>query len=514
MSRRGIELYAVRLAHAVCSAHALFVFLALSACDLSPDFSLPDLLIPTSFKEDISSEPASVEPAGDGKWKRVDEKAHIEEFAWWRMFGDARLDGLMEQAMQDNPSLDSAMQRVAEARALAGDREADLYPSIAAGVGPVRQRLSPSSQQNIPSGTAPNVKPYTLYNARGTINYDLDLFGRNSNLAKAAGLDAQGEENNFLAARLSLQAELAQTYFRLIALRTEENILRRTIAARDKSLKLMRSKHDAGAVDTLALALAETDLAAAQGDAALVAQSRALAEHALAVLAGVPPTELKLAETLLNRSPPTVPAGIPSSLLERRPDIQRAVRAIAAANARIGVARTGYFPDISLSATGGFASGDLSDLFNWSNRTWLIGSLAGTVLTQPIFEGGRLAAAKAQAQAVYAAAVAEYRGEVLQALREVEDQLSGVRYAADQAKAASAGLNSANIALDVAGRRYKAGYSSYIDYLYAQSSALTAQRRKVQVTGTCYIATIQLVKALGGSWQAPSKPEATATGND
>jgi multidrug efflux system outer membrane protein len=247
-----------------------------------------------------------------------------------------------------------------------------------------------------------------------------------------------------------------------------------------------------------------------QGDAASVAASRAANEHALAVLVGKPPSELTAQVPPLNAAPPSIPAGIPSSVLERRPDIKRAVSGIAAANARIGVARTGYFPDISLSAMGGFSSGDLSDLFKWSNRTWLVGPMAGTVLTQPIFEGGRLSAAKAQSQADYGVAVAEYRSAVLQAFREVEDQLSGLRYTNEQAKAARTGLASANRAFTVADARFKAGYSSHIDYLDAQRSKLSAERSDIQQRGNQYITTIQLVKALGGSWQAPTTPETTA----
>lgn len=480
---------------------------ALNGCDLSPDFKLPYLFVPEGYKEEVAAEAPSVEPATDGKWKRSDEKAKIEEFAWWRMFNDPALDGLMEQAMKDNPSLDAARERVNSARAAAGIRDADLYPSIEVGVGPERQRQSPAAQEpNLPPGTTPVVKPYTLYNARGTISYELDLFGRNRNLARAAWFDADSEANNYRAARLSLQTEIAQTYYRLAALNAEEKILTRSVAARMESLKLTRNKYELGNVDALALSSQETDLAAVKVDAAGVAQNRAAAEHALAVLVGTSPSELKTDIIVLKAKPPTVPAGMPSSLLERRPDIQRAVNSIAAANARIGVARTGYFPDISLSATGGFTSGELSDLFKWSNRSWMIGPLAGTVLTQPIFEGGRIAATKAQSDANYAIAVADYRTSVLQAFREVEDQLSGLRYASEQASAAESGIQSATRALKVAQERYNVGYSSNLEYLDAQRSELAAQRSKVQVLGNQYVTTIQLVKALGGSWQAPVKP--------
>ncbi|MES2984609.1 MAG: efflux transporter outer membrane subunit [Pseudomonadota bacterium] len=485
--------------------------LALTACDLSPDYTLPNFALPSLFKEDTVVAEATVEPATDGKWKRFDEKAKVEEFAWWRMFNDPALDALEEQAMKDNPSLEAAAERVNRARAVADNQDASLFPTLSAGFGPSRQLQSPASiKPNLPPGTAAVTKPYTLYDAKGTISYELDLFGKNRNLSRAAADDAQAEENNYRAARLNLQAEVAQAYYRLAALRMESAIVQKTIATRSDAFALTRKKREVGEVDDLIVASSETDLANVQADAAVLAQNQALQEHALAILVGKLPSELTVGAIALNAKPPVVPAGLPSTLLERRPDIRVAEKQIAAANARIGVARTGYFPDISLSATGGFTSGELSDLFEWSNRTWLIGPLAGTILTQPLFEGGRLAAQLAQSKADYAASVATYRGSVLQAFREVEDQLSGLRNLSDQAAATSTALRSATRANDVAKQRYDVGYASHLEYLDAQRSFLNAQRGQVQVLGNRYVTTIQLVKALGGSWQAAPLPEKLA----
>lgn len=482
--------------------------LALSACDLSPDFTLPEINAGSAFKEDVSVDTATVEPVTDGRWKRFDEKAGMDEFAWWRMFHNATLDALEEKAMQENPSLEAAMQRVASARALVQDRNAALYPSVGVGFGPERSRQSPAAQEpNLPPGTPPSVKPYTLYNARGTISYELDLFGRNLNRAQAARNDARAEHQRYVAARLSLQAEVAQTYFRLAALREEEKVLARAVATRSRFVELTQQKVDVGFTDALVLSSAQTDLATAQAEAASVTGARAASEHALAVLTGQPPSALTVDTDVLDTSPPSVPAGLPSSLLERRPDIHAAAESIAAANARIGIARSGYFPNISLSAIGGFTSGDLSELFNWSNRTWTIGPLAGTILTQPLFEGGRVAAARAQTDADYKAAVAEYRASVLQAFREVEDQLSSLQAASARMDAAQNGRAAALRAYEVGIDRYQAGYSSYLEYLDAERSKLNAERLYTQVRGEQYINTVQLVKALGGSWQAPVAAE-------
>jgi multidrug efflux system outer membrane protein len=492
-------------------ASLLCLTLTLAGCDLSPDYTLPQLTLPASFLRDTSPETATVAPATDGKWKRLDATAKIEEFAWWRMFEDVDLDRLMEQAMKDNPTLETALARVEAARALADNREADRYPSIEVGISPERTKQAPASQEpNLPPGASPNTKPYTLYNARGIISYELDLFGRNRNRARAAWSDAEAQAQDYRTARLSLQAELAQTYFRLSALRREELLSQESLDAQRRSLALVRAKHEAGAVDVLALSAAQNELAAAESELATLRDQRMRNEHALANLVGItsPDQPLSVAATL--PLPPVVPAGMPSSLLERRPDIQRAAETMAAANARIGVARTGYFPVISLSAIGGFNSDEMSDLFRWSNRSWSIGPLAGTMLTQPIFEGGRLAAAKAEADANFNAAVGEYRSAVLTAFREVEDQLSQREAASTRMKAAEAALAAMRRADKAAQARFKVGYSSQIEALEARRQRLEAERAQVQVRGDQYITTVQLVRALGGSWQRPSMPESTA----
>jgi multidrug efflux system outer membrane protein len=482
----------------------------LTACDLSPDLSLPQIAVPEMFKETEqpitieatpgSQPPAVVAPASDGKWRRTDDKAQIEEFAWWRMFNDEALNHLQEQAMHDNPSLDVAAARLARARATAASAESDLEPSISAGAGPTLQRISPGGVR--PSNFA-YTKAYTTYNVQGTISYELDLFGKKRNLARNATLKAESEKNNFLAARLSLQADIAQTYFQLAALRMENEILTRSIETRQKNLELTRKKRDVGAVDDAVLSAAEIDLSNVQSDLSQVSQQQSVAEHALAILIGQTPTEFKANEAKLTNLPPLVPAGLPSTLLERRPDIQAAIHTIAAANATIGVARSGYFPDIALSVNGGFTSGDLSELFNWSNRSWMIGPLAGTMLTQPIYEGGRIAAVIAQSNADYASAVASYRGAVLQAFREVEDNLSSLRNLGDQTKSAAQAVKSSTRSYDVAAMRHKLGAASYLEQLDAERAMLASARTYVQVLGNRYITTVQLVKALGGSWQKP-----------
>lgn len=496
--------------------------LVLSACDLSPEYKLPELFGSSLFKEEaapaadadapqVKEDAPEVKPAGDISWKRVDEKAKIEEFAWWRMFGDPALDALEEQAMKDNPSLEVAAQRVRSARGLAGVSEANLYPTIDATAGPMRQKPAAANiNGSFPQPVPIRTKPYTTYTAQGTVMYELDLFGMNRNTARAANHDADAEANNYRAARLALQTDVAQAYFQYAALKAESDLLERTLKDRRAALKLTRQKRDVGTIDDLVLSSSETDLANVEADRAAVAQQLATVEHMLAALLGVTPAELKLGDVKLAATPPQIPAGLPSTLLERRPDIQAAAEKIAAANARIGAARAGYFPNISLSGVFGYSSTEMGDLFKKGNDFWSIPAANAMLLTQPIFQGGRITSTLDARKADYEGAVASYRGAALQAFREVEDTLSNLRTLREQAAARNVAYGAAKRAYTVAKQRYDVGYSSHLDFLDAERSYLAAERSNVQVTGQRFVATVQLVKALGGSWEtAPAHATAT-----
>lgn len=506
------------IAHRYASIAAVFFYIAmLSGCDLSPDYTLPKISLSEAFKEDNAESKIHVEPVvtsnviapiADGSWKRFDKIAKLNEIAWWRMFNDPTLNALMDTAMKDNPSLVVAIERVNAARGNADETGAPLLPSVSVGFGPERlQQSSAAINANLPPNAQVRTKPYTLYTARGTITYELDVFGKNRATARAASHDAEAEQDDYLAARTALQAEVAQAYFRLVSLRDEEAAVNESLAALDEKLALTRQKQQVGEIDRVVLSEVEIALATTQSDAAIIAQSRAASEHGLAILLGIVPSALDVKTTSLAALPPQVPAGLPSSLLERRPDIKSAQRKIAAANERIGVARSGYFPDISLSASGGTVASVVEDLFKWSSRTWALGPLAGTILTQPIFEGGRLAAVRAQADANYNGAVGAYRASVLKAFGEVEDQLSSVRQNAIEVSAAKNGLNAAISTYDIAKTRFNVGTISKLEYLDAKRGWLAAKRNNTRSLGEYYIATIQLVKALGGAWQDVPQPE-------
>lgn len=503
----------------------LISLLGLAACDLSPDMTIPKIISGEAFKE--SRKPATDEAKAvtdEAKaapvpevatidnaisWKRVDEKMKIEEFAWWRMFKDPALDALEEQAMKDNPSLDVAAARMAAARAEAGLSDVALLPKVTVGAGPERQKPAAADINGSFGGTGTPIrtKPYTTYTAQGTITYELDLFGKNRNTARSFWHQAEAEQDNYRAARLALQANVAQTYFQYAALSAESDFLGRTLTARKEALELMRKRHELGAIDDLTLSSAETDFSNVVADREAIAQQLAVTEHLLATLVGVAPSEFSLQNATLGEAPPMVPAGIPSVLLERRPDIQAAAKQMASANARIGAARAGYFPDISLSAAGGYASTVLGDLFKSGNTFWALGGAnAGMIASHTIFDGGRLFATLDERKAEYDGAVASYRASALQAFREVEDQLSNIRTLADQQAARRKALTAATRAHKVAGERYKAGYSSRLDYLDAERTYLASGRASLQVMGQRYVAVIQLVKALGGSWEQQVAP--------
>lgn len=495
--------------------HSLFTSIALislTACDLAPEWKLPEMSMPEIFKEappettaatTATETPTTIDTAQLGAWKTIDPTSQLEETQWWRMFNDETLNGLMTQAMAANPSLEVALQRLASARATAGISDAALYPTVDIGAGPQRQQAASANiNANLPPGTNVRTKPFTTYTVQGSIAYEMDLFGKLRNSAKAAQQDAAAQAALYRAARLTLQADIAQAYFTQASLLREETLLAQAVATRKESLKLVRAKRDAGAADDLAVSTAESELATTQSEYAALGQERATNEHRLATLVGTTPSQFKVTAKALTTLPPAIPAGLPSTLLTRRPDVAATLNQIAAANARIGAAKAGYFPDFAISLGGGYSSTELNDVFQKNSQFWSIGPIGGAlgVITQPLFHGGELDATLAKRDADYLAASATYKDTALNAFREVEDSLSGLRSLRTQGAARDAALKAANRSLDIAQARAKAGYSSHIELLEAERGQLAAARANAQTIGQYYVTTVQLVRALGGSW--------------
>ncbi|WP_309491476.1 efflux transporter outer membrane subunit [Trinickia mobilis] len=475
---------------ATCSA-LLASLLVLAGCSLAPTYKKPDVATPAAFKEAPATETAN------GTWKTAQPSEELARGEWWTAFGDASLNDLEKQAADANQNLKAAAARVKEARALNQAARAGLFPTLDAGFGPTREKLSAASQLE-PDGR--NIAQQTLWRAQASASYEVDLFGRVSNTVSAAKADQQQSEALFRSVQLALQADVAQNYFSLRELDSEAQIFATTVDLREQALKLVQNRFDEGETSELDLARAKSELASARADAMTVQRLRAASEHSLAVLLGKNPSEFGLAANPLTPIDVRIPPGLPSSLLERRPDIAAAERAMAAANARIGVAKAAFFPSLSLTGTGGFEAATLADLFKWSSRAFLLGPLAGTALTVPIFDGGKRKGNLANARAVYEEDAANYRQQVLVAFREVEDNLSDLRILDDQTKAQADAVSASNRAAQLSRTQYTEGAVNYLDVIDAERTVLQSQRTAAQLTGLQATATVNLIRALGGGW--------------
>ncbi len=464
----------------------------LASCSLAPDLVMPDINTPAAFKEG----PKNDQKIGDGAWAPAHPGA-MAGGAWWSVFNDKQLDDLILEAKANSPTLEAAKERLMQARARSGIADSALLPRLDVGAGPTIGQPSAASL-GLPHGSMS--KTTYDYTVAGTVTYEADLFGSNRANSNAAEYSAASAEASYQAAILSLEADVAQAYYALRSLDREQELLNTTQKLRAETLDLIRRSVNIGDSSELDVARADSELAQTKADALDVGRRWAEAEHNLALLLGKPPANLNMAKNAISSIPPTVPAGVPSELLERRPDIQAAQKKMAAANEGIGVARAAFFPVLNLTATGGFQSNQLSQLFDWSSRTWLLGPLAGTMLTAPIFDAGKNISNLALSKAEFREAVAGYRQSVLVAFKEVEDQLSGLRYLKGEAQAQAEGVRAARKAFSIAKRRYESGYFSYLELIDAQRSLLAAERAEVQVLGSRYIATVQLIRALGGAW--------------
>lgn len=470
----------------------LLAALLLVACSTVPELKQPPIDMPSAFKE--SSAPRL---AADGTAWKVAQPAEAQARGdWWLAFKDPALTALIEEATRANASLAVAAARVKQARALAGISEADRMPQVGAGLGAQRSRASGASLGR--ADDAP-VAPGNVYQARLTASYEVDLFGRVAANVSASQADADASEATYKSVLLALQADVAQTYFRLRETDAELATLNRTVDLRTQSVKVNQSRYDNGDIGEFDLARAKTELATVKAEAIGLQRQRVQNEHALAVLLGKPAAMFTADVSPLVDSAllPSIPAGLPSRLLERRPDVTAAQRAMIASNARIGVARSAMFPALSLTGGLGTESGSGANLFNWSARSWVLGAL----LSMPIIDGGRNKANIARSEAVLEESVASYRQNVLVAFAEVEDNLAGLRILAGQTEQIDAAVVSARRSADLAQKLYQAGRSSYLDLLDAQRNLAAVERNAVQLRGNQAVTTVALIRSLGGGWE-------------
>jgi multidrug efflux system outer membrane protein len=477
----------------------LFALLTLAGCSLAPAYERPNVAAPATFKEAIT----------DAHWKTAEPAEANTRGEWWQVFGDPFLNDLETRAAAANQDIQAGAARLLQARTQVQSARSEYFPQIGVGAGPTRQRPSPASQ-----GLAPDAgtEAFTLWRAQTTVAYEPDLFGRVRNNVDAATATREQSEALYRSLQLAIQADVAQTYFTLRELDAVSALYADTVKLREQSTKLFQRRFDEGDISELELAQSRTELAQARSEALGVARQRAVAEHSLAILLGKAPADFSVAPTPLAQVDLRIPAGMPSALLERRPDIAAAERAMAAANARIGSARAAFFPRLNLTGSFGFESADLSDLFKWSSRTFAAGPLVGTALSLPLFDGGARRAGVDLAKGAYAEQVANYRQTVLRAFKEVEDDLAQLRLLQDQLLAQNDAVGSAQRSSNLSKIQYREGSVSYINVMDSDRSVLQQQRSAIQLEAERARTTVDLIRALGGGWgDALSAPPAASS---
>jgi hydrophobe/amphiphile efflux-1 (HAE1) family protein/NodT family efflux transporter outer membrane factor (OMF) lipoprotein len=445
------------------------------------------------YKQPSNSVPANYKAVDFGSWKQGQPLDNVPKGNWWEIFGDTNLNTLEAQAVSANQQLKAAVARVDQARAIARIARSQLMPNLSLDPSFTREGYSPNANPSFGNITA------NTFSAPLDLSYEVDLWGRIRRLFQGARADAQASLADFYNVLLTLQSDVAQNYFALRSLDAEIATVKGTVDLRREQVRLVRSRFEGGVGSELDVAQAETELATTEAEAASLAHRRDELENAIAILVGENPSDFKLAavdDPNWNPQPPQIPAGLPSDLLERRPDVAQAERQLVSANAKIGVAKASFFPVLTLTGSAGYLSGDLSTLFNWDSRTWSI----GPSLSLPIFTGGRNRANYKYAQAAYQESVALYRQQLLVAFGEVENSLSGIYHFAVQAEAQQRAVTSARRATELATDRYRSGIVAYIEVVDASRDTLTAERANAQLAGQRLIASVQLVKALGGGW--------------
>jgi len=480
--RTRSEARASLIAAAIAGAVSL-----LAACTLGPNYARPGVEAPAAYKE------------AQG-WKPAQPRENEPRGPWWRVFGDPQLDALVREVEVSNQTIKAAEARVREARALTQQAQAAFFPIVTANAGATRSGGRGSAGQSVDNSQGGG--PRNNFNVALDVNWEIDLWGRVRRTVEAGEATAQASVADLEAAKLSAQAQLAQDYFLLRAQDAQIRLLNDTVDAYQKSLKLTQNQYAVGVAARADVAQAETQLKSTQAQALDAGVQRAQLEHAIAVLLGKAPADFSIAPEAVATTFPPIPPGLPSELLERRPDIAAAERRTAAANAQVGVAEAAFFPSLTLSATGGFQSSVLSQLFSLPSRYWSL----GPALAQTLFDAGLRRAQTAQAMATYDENVANYRQTVLAGFQEVEDNLAALRILEQEALVQDDAVKSARESLTITLNQYRAGTANYLAVVVAQATALSNERAALAILGRRLTASVTLIKALGGGWDAAQLP--------
>lgn len=448
-------------------------------CAVGPDYTRPKVAVPVAFKELKG-------------WKQAQPRDQETAAQWWMVFNDPLLNTLEAQVTLSNQSLAQAEARYRQALALVQGARANYFPQVAATAAFTRSR---------PAGNNSTIGTDTTNQHQLSLNagWEIDIWGRVRRQVESSTASAQASAADLQALRLSLQAEVAQDYFLLRTLDAQKKNLDDTVAAYQKALELTTNRYAAGVAAKVDVVLATTQLRTAQAQAIDIGVQRSQLEHAIALLIGKAPADFSIPAAPVSTTLPQTPAVIPSELLERRPDVASAERAMAAANAQVGVAKAAYYPALTLSASMGYQNASLANLFAAPSFFWALGPAA---LAQTLFDGGARNAQTAQAVAAYEATVAAYRQTVLASFQQVEDNLSTLRILEDEAQVQGEAVNSARESVVLTTNQYKAGIISYLNVITTQSIALANERTALGIRGQRLTAAILLIKALGGGWNA------------
>jgi len=457
----------------------------LIGCTVGPDYVRPGVEVPGGYKE----------MAG---WRVARPKDDTLRGAWWEIFNDPQLNALEEQVDISNQNVAQAEAQFRQARALVQQARAAYFPTITIGVGVTRSRRS----STIGTGGSASRNAVTDYSLPVDVSWELDVWGRIRRAVESSQAGAQASAADLETARLSARAELAQDYFQLRSLDTQKQLLDAAVADFEKSLELTNNRYAAGVASRADVLQAETQLKTTQAQAIDVGVQRAQLEHAIALLIGKPASTVSIPQKPLDMIPPTVPVGVPSEVLERRPDIAAAERRVAAANAQIGVAEAAYFPTVSLGASGGFESTIASEWFSAPSRFWSV----GPAISETVFDGGLRRAQTDEARAAYDASVAFYRETVLAGFEQVEDNLAALRILENEAQVQDEAVKAAQQSVTVTTNQYKARITTYLNVITSQTAALTNERTAATILGNRLNATVLLIKALGGGWNASKLP--------
>ncbi|ONZ38630.1 efflux transporter outer membrane subunit [Burkholderia cenocepacia] len=464
---------------------AIVAAAAVAGCTVGPDYRRPPVDTPAAWRLD---------PA-DQYWQPAAPARAPLDPVWWTAFGDAQLDALEADALRNNQNLKAVAARYDQAKATLASVASAQYPAVGLNASGQRFKISADRPQtNYATRSMSTVQNEIQVGA--AVSYELDLFGRVRRNVEAAQASSEQARDDFANARLVLSADLASSYFALRELDTEIDVVKRSIDLQQKALDYVSARHDLGAVSGLDLLQQRAQLDATRTQAQLLIQQRAQVETAIATLVGAPAPEFSLPPRVVPINAPTLPTGMPSDLLQRRPDVASAERAMAAANAQIGVARAAYFPRITLSPDLGWDATRFAGLFTVPALLWSVGGS----LSQPLFEGGKLKAGVDFAQAGYVAAQASYRQTVLTAFQEVQNAVTGLSVLAQAAQQASAAVDDARKLVSLAQDRYAGGLTPFIDVLTAQQQLLTSERQAAQIQGQRAALVVFLAKALGGGW--------------